>query len=74
MDDLDGTEDMTRCEAIKKRGIATAGIGGASALNVFGDNYCGRNMNWVLHSIDAGQQPHTGYPEREPRVSINFIR
>lgn len=34
----------------------------------------GRNMIWMLHNIDAGQQAGIDYPEREPRVSTNFIR
>lgn len=34
----------------------------------------GHNMIWMLHNIDAGRQAGIDYPEREPRVSTNFIR
>lgn len=34
----------------------------------------GRNMSWMLKGIDAGQQAGLSYPEREPRVSTNFVR
>lgn len=34
----------------------------------------GHNMIWMLHNIDAGQQAGIDYPDREPRVSTNFIR
>lgn len=34
----------------------------------------GRNMAWMLKGIDIGVQAGQSYPEREPRVSTNFIR
>ena len=52
MDDRDKTGGITRREAIKKIGLAAAGIGlgagGAGALNVFGDNYNGHKMKVLL--------------------------
>jgi hypothetical protein len=34
----------------------------------------GRNMAWLIKSIEAGKQAGIELPEREPRVSTNFIR
>ena len=34
----------------------------------------GRNMAWMMGCIEAGKQANIDYPERESRVSINFIR
>lgn len=34
----------------------------------------GRNMAWMLKCIDSGEQAEVNYPEREARVSTNFIR
>lgn len=34
----------------------------------------GRNMAWMLRCIDTGEQTELNYPERESRVSTNFIR
>lgn len=33
-----------------------------------------QNMTWMMRCFDAGQQLGMSYPEREPRVSTNFIR
>lgn len=33
-----------------------------------------RNMAWLLQSIEAGKATGVAQPEREPRVSTNFIR
>ncbi|MCD8252904.1 MAG: flavodoxin family protein [Phocaeicola dorei] len=33
-----------------------------------------QNMTWMLCCIEAGHQMGITYPEREPRVSTNFIR
>ena len=33
-----------------------------------------RNMAWLLQSIEAGKAAGVAQPEREPRVSTNFIR
>ena len=34
----------------------------------------GRNMAWLLWSIEAGQKAGIAIPEQEPRISTNFIR
>lgn len=34
----------------------------------------GRNMAWMLKCIDVSEQAELNYPERESRVSTNFIR
>lgn len=34
----------------------------------------GRNMAWLLKSIEAGREKGIALPEREPRVATNFIR
>jgi multimeric flavodoxin WrbA len=34
----------------------------------------GRNMAWLIKSIEAGRQAGIELPEREPRVATNFIR
>ena len=34
----------------------------------------GRNMAWLMGCIEAGKQANIDYPERESRVSTNFIR
>lgn len=34
----------------------------------------GRNMAWMLKNIDIAQQSNIRYPEREPKISTNFIR
>ena len=34
----------------------------------------GRKMAWMVRSIEAGKQANIDYPERESRVSTNFIR
>lgn len=34
----------------------------------------GRNMAWLLKSIDAGKKAGVALPERETRVATNFIR
>lgn len=34
----------------------------------------GRNMAWLLKSIEAGRAAGLTFPEREPRVATNFIR
>ena len=34
----------------------------------------GKNMAWLLKSIEAGKQAGIELPEREPRVATNFIR
>lgn len=34
----------------------------------------GRNMAWMLRCQDAGMQVNERYPEREKRISTNFIR
>ncbi len=34
----------------------------------------GRNMAWLLKSIEAGKKAGISLPEKEPRVATNFIR
>lgn len=34
----------------------------------------GRNMAWMLKCIDVSEQAELNYPERESRVSTNFVR
>ena len=34
----------------------------------------GRNMAWMLRSIEAGRKAGIAIPEQEPRISTNFIR
>lgn len=34
----------------------------------------GRNMAWLLHSLEAGKKAGVGYPEREQPQKTNFIR
>ena len=34
----------------------------------------GRNMAWLLQSIDAGRREGLAQPETEPRVKTNFVR
>ncbi|EHI97802.1 NADPH-dependent FMN reductase [Clostridium sp. DL-VIII] len=34
----------------------------------------GRNMAWLLKSIEAGKKAGVSLPEKEPRVATNFIR
>ena len=34
----------------------------------------GRNMAWILKNKDLGEQSGLFFPEREERVSTNFIR
>ena len=34
----------------------------------------GRNMAWLLKSIDAGRREGLARPETEPRVKTNFVR
>lgn len=34
----------------------------------------GRNMAWLLRSIEAGRKAGVAIPEQEPRISTNFIR
>ncbi len=34
----------------------------------------GKNMAWLLKSIEAGQEKEIPVPESEPRISTNFIR
>lgn len=34
----------------------------------------GRNMAWLLKSIEAGKLAGVPLPEEEPRVGTNFIR
>ena len=34
----------------------------------------GRNMAWLLKSIDAGRREGLAQPETEPRVKTNFVR
>ncbi len=33
----------------------------------------GKNMAWLLRSIEAGKKNHIPLPEKEPRISTNFI-
>lgn len=33
----------------------------------------GKNMAWLLWSIEAGKEKHISLPEREPRINTNFI-
>ena len=34
----------------------------------------GKNMAWLLKSIEAGKQPAVPQPEKEERISTNYIR
>lgn len=34
----------------------------------------GKNMAWLLKSIEAGKKAGISLPESEPRVATNFIR
>lgn len=34
----------------------------------------GKNMAWLLKSIEAGKKAGISLPEAEPRVATNFIR